>query len=248
MKSIIDGINEVIPELIENPEWIEVKVDENDKVLSGIKKDGTIYNNSLSSPTIDVIEEKLKDFDKNEITSLKNDVKYLKTYTRFLNGYASVASETEIFTIDDYPEGMQFYVEFTLTGIYGAIGLFREPVWDEEQQKYVEQRISWYGCGEITEPGYTYKGSIKIPSGFKYAKIIWGSVIDLILYEIDFNSILSINDAVESLSLNESPIKSYFEEPMRRTIDTIDKLTAKPSVVIPILTDSHMGTSGRGLI
>jgi hypothetical protein len=43
LKVMIDSINERIPELIDNPEFIEVKTDAEDKVLYGVKDDGDFY-------------------------------------------------------------------------------------------------------------------------------------------------------------------------------------------------------------
>ena len=45
--------------------------------------------------------------------------------------------------------------------------------------------------------------------------------------------------------IENDSVEEYFEEEMRDTIDKIDEMTSEPCLVIPIITDSHMDTSGN---
>lgn len=228
---ILEGLEYKIPSIEENPEYLMATIDPDGKVLQGLRGNGTSFFHALDSPTLDKLEQQIRAAGSDTSATVDMLVDYLRIFCYVANAPIG----TRIFTSDGVNVGDEFFVKFVGQAVAANLSLYDEN----------GTRLTWYGYYSRSA-GTVYTGKIIIPTGFSYAAIGWGKVTDLLISQMDIDAIAGMTDTVAELNNGDIPIKSYFVDEMRTTINTIDSLTKKPSLVFPILTDSHMGTSARG--
>ena len=139
------------------------------------------------------------------------------------------AMNTVLFTDEDVTIGRTYSFSYTVNSV-GAIGFYNDD----------NVLLGYVGDGVNRPTGFYYNSKYTIPLGFKYAKAIWGNLADITVCEYSNPSVIS-----EELDVLRGGVKSYFKAEMDLTIETILEHTQSPSVVLPIITDNHWGTSIR---
>ena len=200
----------------ENPEYLYCITDKDDKVLFVVKNDGSVDFFGIPSDVaarFEGVDEKLNPLNK-EIGDIYN---------------WNAAANTIIFTDEQAQAGENLYFDFVIAANSAAIGFFNSS----------DTRIEWIGFGDNQGVGAHYSGYYRLPQGFKYAKVIWGGLSTLRVARVNLSDI----PLIDKLTYMPVVIRDYFKDEMGLTIDSILSHSNTPSVVFPILTDSHIPTN-----
>ena len=85
----------------ESPEWIKVITDSEDKVLAGIKADGTVeWSVGVPTPVREYIDDKLKDIDFSQIDSSLNELYSIKVDKEEGKGLIDSSIAESFYSID----------------------------------------------------------------------------------------------------------------------------------------------------
>lgn len=153
LKIMIDSINERIPEIIENPEYIETKTDSEGKVLAGRTSNGEAFENvgfntpkmSIDGHTIENIEDQEG---RTEITT-DGEGKVLSYRKKDGTKCESVGIETEKLTLSE--EGMtEFQKALKASGFTGGQG-----DWSDLTELHIAEpkcaRVNFTGISELPQ-------------------------------------------------------------------------------------------------
>lgn len=225
-KGLIDENYAESQSTTDNPEWLYLIKDNDEHIFFGVKSDGNIDWSAG-------IPKHLKEYiDKNDIDAKKDTE--IRKWLGFILDVDSASLNDVLFTDDDVAIGSDYYVSFVLTTSNGGVGLFNSN----------DERIAYYGLSP-SSAGAIYSGKMTIPNGFKYAKVIWGGLTDVKVYEYaDYKDLSERVSHIEE-SLDGVSIQPYFSDEMEQTISSILSHASTPAVVLPILTDSHWGLTER---
>lgn len=204
-----------------SPEFLHVITDSNEQVLMGIRGDGdVVFGVGVPSEIKKYVDE--ANGDSNDET--------IREWLGLFKQFEVAPVNSTILTIDEVSVGDTLRFSFTTTTSNGGIGFYNSS----------DERLEWIGGGNGEGIGYKYNGPATIPTGFSYAKVIWGTLNDLTICKYTNPS-----ELMEDLRMLKGGVKSYFVDEMDATVETVLAHTKSPAVVLPILTDSHWGLSAR---
>lgn len=113
--NIIDDTSTLVSTYsIENPEWLQVTLDNDDKIISGIKTDGTTYISSLESPSISRINEQIANIPLDELNSISDKMSYEDFDNVYMNAIlydmTNSSRERELRELYNYKRSNENYV------------------------------------------------------------------------------------------------------------------------------------------
>lgn len=98
--TLLQYLNTNYGEYIENPEWIEVKIDANGRIIRGTKLDGTTFIGKLSSPEIDNIVHNINNLDYYNVTKRNIGTVEITIYSA-AGGWEQIAYDSTAYPYDE---------------------------------------------------------------------------------------------------------------------------------------------------
>lgn len=98
--TIMQYLNDTYGEYIENPEWLEVKIDTDGRIIRGTKLDGTTFIGKLSSPETDKIVHDMNNLDYYNVTKRNIGTVEITVYSA-AGGWEQVAYDSTAYPYDE---------------------------------------------------------------------------------------------------------------------------------------------------